>query len=296
MHSTGRFKKISSSFYGPASPNNPVPGVYYLRHIGFLGAQPPAVKGLRASEFAEKEEGVIEFADWDDLTNAGLWQGLRDWFIEQFGLEKADKVLPGWSIQQLATAAAQEPDDSSAAMRAYSENHPGATMTPAEIAAREAALKTKAEEQARKDEEHRAKAVEFAERETQLAAEEATRARGELASFVEGLVKEGKVLPVHQDGLVAFLAGVARAQVIEFGEGDKKVSTPGAAWLRDYLTAQPKLVEFGERGAGDGAENHATDAQSIADRALEFQESEKKAGREISVSAAVSHVTKAAPK
>ena len=49
----GRFKKISASFFTPDAPNNPVPGVYYLRHVGFLGAQPPAVKGLRSPEFAD---------------------------------------------------------------------------------------------------------------------------------------------------------------------------------------------------------------------------------------------------
>jgi len=63
MVAAGRFKKISASFYPPASKNNPAPGVYYLRHVGFLGAQPPAVKGLRAPAFAEGDDAVsIEFA------------------------------------------------------------------------------------------------------------------------------------------------------------------------------------------------------------------------------------------
>ncbi|WP_431480830.1 phage protease [Pseudomonas thivervalensis] len=57
----GSYKKISASFYHPTAANNPVPGVYYLRHVGFLGAQPPAVKGLRPIELAEGEPGVIEF-------------------------------------------------------------------------------------------------------------------------------------------------------------------------------------------------------------------------------------------
>jgi hypothetical protein len=47
-----RFSKVSASFYPPDSSANPVPGVYYLRHIGFLGAQPPAVKGLKTPSFA----------------------------------------------------------------------------------------------------------------------------------------------------------------------------------------------------------------------------------------------------
>lgn len=61
----GRYKKISASFYSPSSPQNPAPGVYYLRHVGFLGAMPPSVKGMRAIEFADGEEGIItvEFAD-----------------------------------------------------------------------------------------------------------------------------------------------------------------------------------------------------------------------------------------
>ncbi|STZ83075.1 putative phage associated protein [Bergeriella denitrificans] len=52
----GRYKKVSASFYPPSSPNNPKPGVWYLRHVGFLGAHPPAVKGLAAVAFAENEE------------------------------------------------------------------------------------------------------------------------------------------------------------------------------------------------------------------------------------------------
>jgi hypothetical protein len=41
--SKGSYKKISASFYHPDAPGNPVPGVYYLRHVGFLGAQPWAM-------------------------------------------------------------------------------------------------------------------------------------------------------------------------------------------------------------------------------------------------------------
>lgn len=65
----GRFKKISAAFYLPHSTSNPKPGSYYLRHVGFLGAQPPAVKGLREPQFSEGEEGVveIEFSEQPEL-------------------------------------------------------------------------------------------------------------------------------------------------------------------------------------------------------------------------------------
>lgn len=46
-----RFNRISASFFLPDAPMNPVPGVYYLRHVGFLGAAAPALKGMRKPQF-----------------------------------------------------------------------------------------------------------------------------------------------------------------------------------------------------------------------------------------------------
>lgn len=54
-----RFDKISASFWSPTSPRNPVQGVYYLRHIGFLGAVPPAVTGLKSPSFADTDNELI---------------------------------------------------------------------------------------------------------------------------------------------------------------------------------------------------------------------------------------------
>jgi hypothetical protein len=61
----GRFKKISASFFTPQNPDNPVPGTYYLKHVGFLGAAAPAVKGLKPIEFATDDAGTVtvEFGD-----------------------------------------------------------------------------------------------------------------------------------------------------------------------------------------------------------------------------------------
>ena len=98
----GRFKKISAAFYAPEAPNNPVPGVYYLRHVGFLGAAAPAVKGLRSPEFADAEEGIVEFSEWDDVTNASLWRSIREWLIGKFGQDEADKVIPGYQVSSLS--------------------------------------------------------------------------------------------------------------------------------------------------------------------------------------------------
>lgn len=65
MVNTERFNRISASFFMPESHSNPVPGVYYLRHVGFLGAAAPAVKGLRKPSFDLSDDSgtvTIEFS------------------------------------------------------------------------------------------------------------------------------------------------------------------------------------------------------------------------------------------
>lgn len=58
----GRFKKISASFYPPDHAGNPKPGKWSLKHVGFLGAAAPAVKGLRPVAFAAEVAGCAEFS------------------------------------------------------------------------------------------------------------------------------------------------------------------------------------------------------------------------------------------
>lgn len=58
LYERGHYKKVSVSLYTPDAPANPVPGSYYLKHLGFLGAVPPAVKGLA---------GTVLYSD-DDQT------------------------------------------------------------------------------------------------------------------------------------------------------------------------------------------------------------------------------------
>lgn len=57
-----RYKKRSASFYPPMAPNNPAPGHWYLRHVGWLGAQPPAVQGLADVNFGTAgDDGAVCF-------------------------------------------------------------------------------------------------------------------------------------------------------------------------------------------------------------------------------------------
>lgn len=285
MVQAGRFKKRSASFYLPDSPTNPKPGTLYLRHVANLGAQPPAVKGLKDVAFNEAEAGVVEFAEWGHSTAASMFRGLREWIVEQFGLEKADKVLPGWQIDQL-NEAAQPPRS----VAAYSETPPNPASkepptvgkTTEELAAEAAALE-------KREAELKQREAAFAERAT---ADKKTR----LVAFCEGLVKQGRVLPIDQPGLVAFMEQQPEAGTLEFGEGADKQTTTAAEWLRGFLARMPVQVDFAERAGGDRKEpgeggGNGTSDREIANRAQAYRNKLEATGVVLSFAEAVDAVT-----
>jgi len=139
-----------------------------LRHVGFLGAVPPAVKGLKDLAFRADDAAVtIEFADnqpWIWRSIAGIFRRLREMLIEQGGTEKADAVIPEYAIQDIEEAAKQ-PETPPEAANQYTQCHKeDRTMsekmyTEADVTAavNQAVAKARAEltadfaEQARKD-------------------------------------------------------------------------------------------------------------------------------------------------
>lgn len=249
MVDQGRFKKISASFYSPDSPQNPVPGVYYLRHVGFLGAQPPAVKGLRQPEFADGEQGVIMFADYDDVVNASLWRRLRDWLIGEKGLDVADNIIPDYQVSALETAAQQEDDDDDAQPGAVSPSFTetkGTHVTPDEAKALQDQNRTLVDENAAL----KKRVADFAEADAKSKREAAHAAN---VSFAEGLVKAGKLLPASKDAAIALMDNLAAQEsAVEFGEGDGKKSSSALAIYKAQLEASPVVVDFSERGADKG--------------------------------------------
>ena len=235
MVNAKRFKNISASFYAPDAPANPVPGVYYLRHVGFLGAQPPAVKGLRTPSFADGEAGVVEFAEWDDVNNASLWRSLRDWMLSKFGAADADSAVPSYLVQSIEQGAQDELREASTQQSAditlpsFAEDEP--TMTAQEIAALQA-------------ENARLKADADALRRSQAELRR-TALHTENVAFASQLGSEGRLAAAHQPVIVAALDALASGdKPIEFGEGDAK--KPLAAAMREVLTKLPQSVEFSE--------------------------------------------------
>lgn len=50
-----RYGAVSLALWTPQAPGNPAPGAWSIKHLGFLGAVPPAVKGLARVQLAEGE-------------------------------------------------------------------------------------------------------------------------------------------------------------------------------------------------------------------------------------------------
>lgn len=58
----GRYRAVSVSLWLPDAPGNPSPGVWSLKHLGYLGAVPPAVKGLAPTQLnaaRRSAQGVV---------------------------------------------------------------------------------------------------------------------------------------------------------------------------------------------------------------------------------------------
>lgn len=292
----GRFKRVSASFYTPDSAANPKPGAYYLRHVGFLGAQPPAVKGLKAASFAEGEGGVVEFADIfsSQSTAAGLFRRLREWLIGSAGVEAADRVLPEWDIKWIednsrpAPAPAPAFDAATDKDKTWPINYGEGDMpTPEQLRAQQEALDARKAALDARDAAAAAKEAQFAER------DRAAR-RVEHAAYIDKLIGQGRLLPKDKGTLVEFMELVGDGKVsVEFAEDGKPKGEPKPALqvLRDFLAAQPKVVDYRERAAPDKHEQlDGADANAIAKAALDFQEVEAKAGRTVRIEAAVEHV------
>jgi hypothetical protein len=282
MVEAGRFKKRSASFYAPNHPGNPTPGQWALKHVGFLGAAAPAVKGLRPVAFGATEEGTLEFVDWQGLAIGRLLSGLRDFFIGQFGQDKADAVLPADVIDSLKFDAAQpDPDPvDPAPIPSYVEHPDMTTPTAAEIVALQAEL-TKQREQ-------------LVAEQTAFAEQQKTARRAGIKIFVDGVVQAGRFPSGEAAGLIAFMEGLPDGNAtIEFAEpGGKTAKMAPQTYLMQLLNRLPNLVEFGEVARPDNTVSFAETEGGITALSRKYIAEQRALGVDISPAEAVSHVTR----
>jgi len=290
----GRYKFRSASFYEPNDPSNPTPGSWHLKHVGWLGAQPPSVKGLGAA-FSEGDisEGVT-FAE-TDLSLAWLagnvsdgFRRLRDFFIEKFGLEAADRALPAWTDQ----AAASISSDVRAEIR--HDNGEGISAMFAEAEAALAGATSAATELATRAADLDAREAALAERETQAQAgqaafAEATRqtARDDDGAFVDQLVTDGRMSPVRGAQAKALLAHLDGDSTVAFAEADVSARDQ----FRELLGELGVSIHFSEFAPTEGARfAEAPNAEQVAAQIREEQAKASARGETLSASQAAARI------
>lgn len=248
---SGRFKKVSMAFFSPSQPHNPVPGTWYPKHVGFLGAAAPAVSGLKNAHFAAAADVVFTaaFGERGFEETASILRTLRDFLIEKFGMEDADKALPPYRIEWLGEVEVQPkldlPSFATPPTPVKPEKEPAVPPNDPAFAVREADLAT---------------------REASIAAREEKATRDEAAAFAESLVTDGKLLPASKDQVVSILTALPKGKTVTFAEGGQQVDLSQA--LRDILSAQPQVVQFGETDlgadpAGGRAAQFAADGKQV---------------------------------
>jgi hypothetical protein len=212
----GRFKKRSISFY--RTDKGPV-----LRHVGFLGAMPPEVKGLADVKLASFSAGAfqaIEFTEADEMDVAQIKSSFMEALKEFFSIGGAPKLNLSEEDQakKLETALA-------------------AALKPLHDA------NTKLQE-------------EFSDYKKETEKNKATTASQSQAAFAEKQIsrmKEAKRwLPAFDKmGLPQIFSELAKTETkLSFGEGDKKVEKPAAEAFADFIIGLGEFVPSGELAGG----------------------------------------------
>ncbi len=283
----GRYRHVSAALFLPDEQHNPTPGQWALRHVGFLGAQLPAVSGLKPATFAAGAFATFAMEGWQQGLMAGMFRRIREWIIGSSNVETADRILPSYDIDALAEV---KPDGN--AVPAFSQPpKQEAALADQEAAAALAAERTRLE----------ADAAALAASQAALAAERATFAQAQAqlrsaedAAFLDGLQADGRALPANRADTLALLAALpVEGATVSFSQGEPHSLR---AAFRDLLARQPKMVTFGQH-APDGTSTLAdpNNAKDIELKAQAYSQEMASKGTPVTIIQAVRAVTQGAP-
>lgn len=240
MVEQGKFRKRSASFYlNPPS----------LRHVGFLGAMPPAIKGLREIQFSDGESVTVEISFSEekimkDEENAlEEKQTFKEWMKEFFG----------------------GGEKTSAPSASFSEDEQ-------EKLIEKAVAKAKAEAVAEFGEQLKTRDEQIKTLTESVNANSASGMRSEIVSFVEAIPAEKGKHFLKRAGVIEFLESCAVADAADAekaicfseGEGDKKVEHKFSRleWAKELFSNLPPMIEFGEKFGAITATSEADSAVS----------------------------------
>jgi len=251
---TGRYRKRSVSI-------GKGPDGWRLLHVGFLGAKPPALD-LAPMNYAQPDDvdRVFEFeADWQtpNVISRAM-RRLREFLIEQFGRDAADRVMPDGDIEFLDEHADDlrnrererdsdsEPAFSAPAAQFNRHANRGGQDVPQQFTQEDLDRAVeRAKGEVRQEFERNS-----ADLEQELSTARAERFKAEFSAELGKLQDEGKLTPAQAAGALEFMLSLAvEPQEFEFAAADGKSTAKKDRldWFREFVKALPKQVEIGAR-------------------------------------------------
>ena len=238
MVNTGRFNTVSIGLYPDL----------LLQHIAFLGAKPPAIKGLKPPQFSRVDTGVtilsypIKKQNINFSESSTMQEKIKivvDFLTEKYGTEMANDALAKMTEVFGAT---DKPKEEISAKSNFSES-------PEYIA-------WKAQSDADKTR------LDKVEKELQDEKDKA---------YFSEMAKKGVLLPRQHIAAKAILDTV-RTSTIQFSEGGPKIS--GETAFKDFVASFPQAVMFGEFATNE----MATDGKDSTELDKMIKERNKKWG------------------
>ncbi|MBL1321521.1 MAG: hypothetical protein COA63_010750 [Methylophaga sp.] len=246
---------------------------YYLRHLGFLGAVPPAIEGMDSIYSASDDE---HFDYSVDARTPGMlsrmMRRLREFLIDKYDVETADQVLPDYQINELSDIATQLREDNPDQLtptftQAPTGDDPMPEFSQKQMDEAVAKAVAKATEAA-----NTASQADFAQKEqaaaTLLKAETDKRLAVEFSADISTFIDDGKVLPAQAEGMANFMLQLSDADDASFefsaGEGDKKetIKKSPLKWFQDFMASQGKQIDLEESDAGSDHETPSSDFET----------------------------------
>ena len=260
----GRFAQRSVALYKLF----PLTGGPYLRHLGFLGAAPPAVKGLAPVRFAEAAS--ICFTTAAESHPIALTSFLPEASMPETKskLENFIDHLRGFFVPDTPNPTATHAGERSA------DPSPVPPLAGDAFAERLTALEQRLDTLAG------AKTA----AEQKLNETEAARQREQIANFVESLRARGRFPPMFEGwGVLQFMerlaeleasAGSIEAQEVEEANEAKEKATPVSplAWFQEFLARLPAVIEFRELST---TEVHGSRVAGRESRLVRFTEPQR---------------------
>jgi hypothetical protein len=237
------------------------------------------------SHFAEVDNERIEFAQieissYPFRTIKSMFRNIKDFFIEEFGLEKANKILDNWAIDEVGNApAVWEKKTSPYVTNSFSKNKKEEVMDLSKIDLSKvdpnikAAIEALNAENQKLKTDYDSKVVELQSAQTTITKSEQEKIAAEVLQFCSSEKIAKKILPAKKDRAVRFLTAQKEKGVLEFSAADgKKENFDAYEFAKELIENLPDAIDTNEFASNRTAaeQTNLSEAQKIGKEIAEY--------------------------